>query len=764
MKRLMVLFAFLLPGTEVLASGLMFPDALNQVAPIISQAIDAGRLPGAVVLIGDESGVIYRRAFGDKAVQPEREAMAEDTIFDLASLTKAVATTTAVMQLVEAGKLDMETPVSRYWPAFASHGKAAITVRQLLTHYSGLRADLDLRRHWGGRRAAVRLMLKERPASPPGRHYTYSDINFEILGELVERVSGLPLDVYCRQRIFEPLAMNDTGFKPHASQRIAPTEWRRGAVHDPTAYRMGGVAGHAGLFSTADDLARFARMMLAEGHAGEARILQQTTIERMTIPQSPEGQPRLRGLGWDVAAPFAANAATLPPVGAYGHTGFTGTSLWIDPVSKIFVILLSNSVHPNGKGDVKPLRDQLAAVVGEAVGTLTRADIFAARPALAPYADAVPIVQTGLDVLAGEGYAPLKGLRVGLITNQTGRDWHGRRNIDMLRGAPDVRLVALFSPEHGLYGDVDKKVAPGSEPVTGLHVHSLYGDARKPTTAMLEGIDALVFDIQDAGARFYTYATTMAYAMEAAAARHIPIYVLDRPNPVTAAFVQGPMLDPDRISFTGYFPLPVRHGMTLGELARYFNTEAKIGADLHVIPMHGYRRELWYDDTKLPWVAPSPNLRNLTEAVLYPGVALIEGANVSVGRGSDTPFEIVGAPWIDANEFAHYLEAKALTGVHFAPLEFTPNADRYKGRRCYGVRITVSDRDALDSPALGVEIAAALHHLYPNEFRLDQTLGTIGARAVVDGIQQGDDPRSIALRWEAGLQDFRNRRAHYLLY
>jgi uncharacterized protein YbbC (DUF1343 family) len=224
------------------------------------------------------------------------------------------------------------------------------------------------------------------------------------------------------------------------------------------------------------------------------------------------------------------------------------------------------------------------------------------------------------------------------------------------------------------------------------------------------------------------------------------------------------MLDPDRTSFTGYFPLPVRHGMTLGELARYLNAEAKIGADLHVIPMRGYRRELWYDDTKLPWVAPSPNLRNLAEAILYPGVALIEGANVSVGRGSDTPFEIVGAPWIDATELAQYLEARAMAGVHFAPAEFTPKADRYKGRRCYGVRIRVSDREALDSPALGVEIAVALHRLYPSEFRLDQTLGTIGSRAVVDGIQQGEDPRSIALGWEVGLQDFRNRRAHYLLY
>lgn len=770
MMRFIALLALLSACGQACAAHLQVPDALGQIEPVIGRAIVEHRLPGAVVIIGDENGVFYRRAFGEKALSPQAEAMSEDTIFDSASLTKAVATSTAVMQLVEAGKLDLESPAARYWPEFAARGKRAITVRQLLTHYSGLRADLDLARRWSGRSTALRLMQQERPRFRPGTHFVYSDINFEVLGVLVERVSGQPLDAYCKQHIFGALGMKDTGFKPHVSPQIAPTEaGRRGVVHDPTAYRMGGVAGHAGLFASADDLARFAQMMLRGGTAGDVRILQQATIERMTVPQSPDGKPRLRGLGWDVAAPFAANAATLPPVGAYGHTGYTGTSLWIDPVSGIFVILLSNCVYPDGKGDVRPLRDSLAAVVGAAIGPLTQADIVAARPALSAYLatpHAIPPVrvQSGLDVLTAEGFAPLQGMRVGLITNQTGRDAQARRNVDLLREAPGVRLVALFSPEHGLYGNVDEKVASGTEPSTGLPVYSLYGKVQRPSAEMLKDIDALVFDIQDAGARFYTYTTTMAYAMEAAAALHIPIYVLDRPNPITAAAVQGPMLDPGQTSFTGYFPMPVRYGMTLGELARFFNAEARIGADLHVISMRGYRREQWYDSTGMPWIAPSPNLRNLTEAVLYPGIALIEGANVSVGRGTGTPFEVIGAPWIDAAKLARHLEARALPGVRFTATRFTPRADAYRGRRCNGVRITVLDRDALDSPALGVEITAALHRLYPGTFQLDHTLGTIGSRAVIHAIQNGDDPHAIAVSWQADLQDFRTRRAQYLIY
>lgn len=761
MKRFFSCLALVCIAPATFAAGISDAASLQRIDAIVRDEIAAGRLPGAVVVIGDRERVLYRRAFGARQLRPETLPMTEDTIFDLASLTKPVATATAVMQLAETGKLDLDRPAAAYWPEFAAHGKDGITLRHLLTHYSGLRADLDMGKKWSGRDAARGLIVQERPEAPPGSRYLYSDINFEVLGEIVEKASGQPLDAYCREHIFAPLEMRDTGFTPPPSARIAPTEGgRKGVVHDPTAYRMGGVAGHAGLFSTADDLARFARMLLDGGE----NVLRVASLQSMSEPQSPAGQPRLRGLGWDLAAPFSANREALPPLGAYGHTGFTGTSLWLDPVSGLYVILLTNRVHPDGKGDVKLLRERLAAAVNDAVGPLAEADIAAARPALAPYLMPAPTVQTGLDVLASEGFSRLRGMRIGLITNHTGLDARGRRAVELLAATPKVKLAALFSPEHGFYGDREGKISSGAEPATGLPLHSLYGETKRPSDAMLRDLDALVFDIQDAGARFYTYITTLAYAMEAAAKRGIPIYVLDRPNPITASAVQGPMLDSGRISFTAYYPMPVRHGMTVGEVARFFNVEAGIGANLHVVPMRGYQREAWYDATTLPWVAPSPNLRTLTEAALYPGVGMVEGANISVGRGTDTPFELVGAPWIDASKLSSYLAERAVPGAEFAPAEFTPAADRFRGQACHGVRIAVADRGKLDSPALGVEIAAALQRLYPKHFRLDQTLGSIGSSAVLDGIRAGDDPKAIVTGWQSGLNEFRARRARYLLY
>jgi uncharacterized protein YbbC (DUF1343 family) len=281
---------------------------------------------------------------------------------------------------------------------------------------------------------------------------------------------------------------------------------------------------------------------------------------------------------------------------------------------------------------------------------------------------------------------------------------------------------------------------------------------------MLKGLDALVFDIQDAGVRFYTYITTMGFAMEAAAKKGIPFYVLDRPNPITASSVQGPGLERDLRSFTGYFPLPVRHGMTVGELAGMFNAEKRIGVKLRVIKMRGYKRTDWYDETGLPWVKPSPNLRTLTGAVLYPGVAMVEGSNVSVGRGTDTPFELLGAPWIDGRELAFYLNDRKIEGVRFMPADFTPASRPFKDEVCHGVQIVLVDRQALDSPALGVEIASALHRLYPKSFQLDKTLGLIGSREVLQLIKAGQDPKGIAQQWQRPLEEFCKVRAKYLLY
>jgi uncharacterized protein YbbC (DUF1343 family)/CubicO group peptidase (beta-lactamase class C family) len=755
-------------------------EQLSPIQGIVEREMQAGNIPGAVVLMGTPDDVIYRRAFGYRSIEPEKLPMTEDAIFDVASLTKVVATTTAVMQLVEKGKMSIDAPVYKYWPAFKAKGKKHITVRHLLTHYSGLRPDLKLKPGWKGYGTAMKMILREKPLFPPGTHFIYSDINFEVLGELVRRVAGITLDKYCEKNIFKPLGMKDTGFKPsHAMRdRIAPTEYcegniLHGDVHDPTCHNMGGVAGHAGLFSTADDLSIFARMLLNGGtHNGE-RILKSETIERMTVPQSPPNK-KLRGFGWDMEAPLASNRNDLFPAGAYGHLGYTGTSIWIDPVSKIYVIVLTNRVHPDGKGDVKALRTEIKAAVSDAIGPVSAEQIIASRPSLTGYYERIKNyrvqaasnikVMTGIDVLISENFSSLDGLRVGLITNHSGLDSAGRRTLDLLYKAPNVKLTAIFSPEHGLSGKADAKVASTKDPVTGLPVYSLYGDVRRPTEKMLEDIDALIFDVQDAGVRFYTYITTMGYAMEAAAKKGIAFYVLDRPNPINALLVQGPVMDMDLRSFTGYFPMPVRHGMTVGELAEMFNKENNIGAKLHVIRMRGYDRSDWYDDTGLKWLDPSPNLRSLNQAILYPGVAMVEGANVSVGRGTDTPFEVFGAPWINAEELAGYLNNRGIKGVKFMSVRFTPVSSTYRNRLCQGVKIILLDRRDLDSTVLGIEIVSALYKLYPIDFQIDKTLGLIGARSVLQDIKNGSDPQSVVMNYQGSLEQFLKMREKYLLY
>ena len=351
-----------LQAGPALGSGLRERD-LQPIAEIVTREVRLGNIPGAVVLIGHEGKVLYRRAFGYRALEPQRIPMTEDTIFDLASLTKVIATTTAVMQLVEQRRLRLEDSVARYWPEFGSRGKDQVRVRDLLSHSSGLRAGLDLKSPWSGYGDVLKRIAAEKPVFPPGKSFLYSDINFILLGALVERVSALPLELYCARHIFTKLGMKDTGFIPLAGQRdrIAPTVYRNGKmlwgeVHDPTAYRMGGVSGHAGVFSTADDLASFAQALVDGGRAGGTRILSQASVEQMTAPHSGRDTASWWGLGWELDAPFASNRDELPRVGSYGHGGYTGTSIWIDPISKTYVIILSHRVHPRGGGDAKPLR------------------------------------------------------------------------------------------------------------------------------------------------------------------------------------------------------------------------------------------------------------------------------------------------------------------------------------------------------------------------------------------------------------------------
>jgi len=748
---------------------------------IVQSSVEKHDIPGAVLLVGHEGRVVYRKAFGERSLEPTRSPMALDTIFDLASLTKVVATTPSVMQLVEKGKIRLNDPVVKYIPEFGQNGKGDITIRDLLTHYSGLPPDLDLSQPWNGRDTGYGMAFAVTPVSPPETRFLYSDINFIVLGALVERVSGVPLEVYAAENIFGPLGMEHTRYSPPAEwlPQIAPTEYDEhgqmlhGIVHDPTARRMGGVAGHAGVFSTADDLAKFAQALL-DGNS----ILTVFAIDKMTTPQQPPNLPSVRGLGWDLDSPFSSNRGEFLPVGSFGHTGFTGTSLWIDPTTRTYIILLSNAVHPRGQGNAISLRGKISTAVAAAI-PLTPSEHEALRwKSITGYNEARVAQQhienrnasvlTGIDVLESEDFTPLHGKRVGLLTNQTGMDSTGRRTIDVLAHAPGVQLTAIFSPEHGVTGLLDTtKIENARDSATGVPVYSVYGStdaSRRPPIDVLRNLDVVVVDLQDAGVRFYTYETTLGYFLEAAAKAGTAVMVLDRPNPLGGSVAQGPMSQPGRENFVNYGPLPVRHGMTLGELAQMFNAEHNIHAKLTVVPMQVWMRGDWFDSTGLEWTNPSPNLRSLTEATLYPGVGLVEGTNVSVGRGTDTPFEVLGAPWINGRELAAYLNAREIPGVRFVPVTFTPASSNYSGQLCRGINLVLIARKFLNSPELGIELAAALLKLYPQQFHVEKITDLLANQAVYDAIVKGEDPHRIALDWRNELEKFEQTKEHYLIY
>ncbi len=767
----------------------------HQIDRIIEGGIAARKFPGAVVIAGHNGRIIFHRAYGNRSLIPAPEAMTEDTIFDVASLTKVLVTAPAIMQLYEQGRFRLNDPVAQYLPAFAANGKQDITIRQLLTHYSGLPPDISLDDPWQGKEEGLRRAFAVKPVTPPGVQFRYSDINFIVLGALVEKLSGLTLDQYQQRYLAQPLGVEHMRYLPPESwrSRTAPTQYDhgvmlRGVVHDPTSRRMGGVAGHAGVFSTAGDVAIYVQNLLDRlaGKPSNFPLLQ-LTLEKMTTPEQPATGTALRGLGWDIESPYSSNRGELFPVGSFGHTGFTGTSIWMDPTSDTYVILMSNAVYPNGPTGINAIRGAVANAVAAWVGSQPDKGNLVDR--LTGYNESIAgerrwqdrngTVLTGIDVLERDDFAPLAALaarhggvlRLGLLTNQTGRDAQGRRTIDVLAQdapatVPGLKLKLLFSPEHGIEGTLDKEgIQDSTDSSTGLPVISLYGAQRRPSLETLRSLDAVLIDLQDAGVRFYTYETVVRYFLEAAGQAGTEIVVLDRPNPLGGGFVQGPISDAGRESYVNAAPIPVRHGLTLGELARYLNGEYKLRAPLNVIAMMGWQRGDWFDDTGLSWTNPSPNLRSLQEAILYPALGLIENTNISVGRGTDTPFEYVGAPWIDGPVLARALNARFLPGVRFVAVDFTPRPPYpFADQLCHGIELLVTDRNVLDTPELGLEIAAALHKQYGDEFQLNKIDTLLANRSVLDALLADHDPQRIAEDWQEGLQDFEARRKAYLLY
>lgn len=755
-----ICFFFLAPVASAFDSG-----ATVAIRETIDQAIRTRQTPGAVLWMerGDE---VRHWAQGNRALVPAREPMTEDTVFDAASLTKVVATLPSVMLLVQSGRVELDAPVQRYLREMAS---PAITVRHLLTHTSGLppgipkdMSDPD----WRGYAEGIRRATACLPEPPPGHVFRYSDVNFILLGEIVHRVSGQALDVFAREKVFRPLGMKDTGFRPAAElrPRVAPTErdehgtMLRGDVHDPTARRMGSTAGHAGLFTTAADLARYARCIL-RGEVDGVRLFNRETRALMTLTQTPVTVYERRGLGWDIDSKYSRPRGLLFDVGGFGHTGWTGTAMWMDPASDTFFILLTTRLHPDGKGNVRDLYEAVGTAVARA------AKVEPGIPTVWPRGEKeVPTVLNGIDVLKRQHFALLQGLRLGLITNHTGIDSQRQATIDTLASAPGVKLVKLFSPEHGIRGELDQeKIDDTKDSKTGLPVVSLYSDKKRvPSDQDMEGLDALVFDIQDIGCRFYTYIATLKNCLEAAARAGKAFIVLDRVNPIRGDLIEGPSEVAKR-AFTAIHPIPLRHGMTAGELARMFAADLGVNVDLRIVQAQGWKRELWFDATGLPWQNPSPNMRNLNAATLYPGVGLLEYA-ISVGRGTDTPFEVLGAPYVDDLMLSHELNALGLPGVRFVPQRFTPTASVFSGKPCGGVRLIITDRERLRAVDLGLAIGHTLHRLYPEQFDLEKFNTLLNHPASIAQIKEGRSWTGIAADWEQQASSFRQRRQPYLMY
>ncbi|GIW86304.1 MAG: hypothetical protein KatS3mg108_0628 [Isosphaeraceae bacterium] len=761
----------------------MDPARLARIDALLTSAVQSRQIPGAVALVGRHGKIVYRKAFGARALVPQIESMSVDTLFDLASLTKPIATATAAMTLIESGQLRLDATLRDYLPEFDNHGKGRITIEQLLRHRSGFIADNPLGDYADGPDTAWQRLANLELVHPPNARFLYSDVNYIVLGRIIERVSGMPLDRYCHQVIFEPLGMTQTSFHPQPVERVAPTEpdqgsMLRGVVHDPRARALGGVAGHAGLFSTADDLAIYAHMLLNGGLGiSGRRVLSPLGVRLMTSPGNTPPNQR-RGLGWDIATGFSAPRGSLFGEASFGHTGFTGTSLWIDPETQTFVILLTSRLHPDGKGATPTaLRRNVSTLVASAITDASsqldqaqpppRLPEVSRNPTPSPTRDRQPAaspVRCGIDVLIARQFEGLRGKRLGLVTNHTGITGDGRSTIDVLANAEGLTLAALFSPEHGIRGALDREIPDDRDPQTGLPIYSLYGPTRKPTAEQLAGLDTLVYDIQDIGTRFYTYISTLGLCLEAAKEHNIQLVVLDRPNPIGGVRTDGPVRADQYESFIAFHAIPLVHGMTVGELARLFNAERQIGADLVVVPCEGWTRNQMFDATGLLWVNPSPNMRSLTEALLYPGVGMLEATNLATGRGTDTPFERLGAPWIDPRSFAAALNARNLAGVRFIPIRFTPTERQYAGQSCGGVFVQIVDRDAFDPIDLGLGLALTLRALYPDQWQPEPLKPFVADDATYDAILAGRPIERIRAGWLDKLERFREIRARYLIY
>lgn len=718
---------------------------------VLDRAVAKAKAPGAVAFVGRHEKTLFHGASGFRQIIPEKKAADKDTLYDLASLTKVVATSTMVMLLRDEGKLDLDKPVFETLPV---PGFQRFTPRHLITHTAGLPPFMP----WYKEVHTVDEVLTRTGALDlswaPGTRRRYSDLGFMILGKMVEILEADSLQGACQRRIFKPLDMKRTGFKPPEAWRknCAATEkcaWRGrvmcGEVHDETSYAVGGVAGHAGLFSTAEDLAKFCRALLG------GKLLKPETLEEMTR-QTPEPHG-WQGLAWKLDPWMDGSEGFLPARTAFGHTGFTGTSVCMDRATGYFVVLLSNTCHPS-----RDVRD-----------TKTLRQVFHGVVSAEYYREGIN-THTGLDRLVWDDFAPVADKKVALLTNQAAVDQFGRPAFEVLKNAAKTKLVRLYSPEHGYQGQAEAGASVRGE-TAAVPVTSLYGEQREPASAELCQADILVIDLPDIGARYYTYMATMKRCLHACAMAGVPALVLDRPNPLGGAVAEGPIAEVTGAD-TCCAAIPARHGMTLGEIALYFQQTEPWGKQLKldVYLADDWWRECLHGQCALPWTPPSPNIPDADTALLYAGMCLFEGVNLNEGRGTETPFQIAGAPWLNAKAVLRALDRDACKGVEVTAATYTPRSiagkashPEYQDQECHGLRVTLRDREQARPFALAVALLCAMHKAHPRELQWKPAFDTLaGGSRLREAIESGAAPQDILQGAQAALDAFaQNRPARY---
>lgn len=724
--------------------------ASKALSQALVKALEDSHSPGAVAVVGNREGTWFQTALGWRQIEPETLPVEAGTPYDLASLTKTVATTTAVLLLRDDGALGLDDPVHRYVPIPAFQ---RFTIRHLLTHTAGLVAGRDFYKQVSSLDELLTRYAALELEAEPGTHWRYSDVGFMILGRVVEMAARDRLDSFCRKRIFAPLAMERTAFNPPPdwASKCAATEncpWRQrllvGVVHDENAYAVGGVSGHAGLFSTAGDLATFSRALL------DGKILKRETVEEMTRAGQVPFQPR-QGLGWWLDSwtgdPRTSNSIGFLPVRAsFGFSGWTGTSLWMDHESGQYAILLGNTCHPT-----RATRDN---------NTFRRTFYNAVAKNCYPGRFAS---HSGLDRLIDEDFSPLRGQRIALLTHRAAVDRFGRHILDVLPFAPDVDLRYIYSPEHGLTSQAEAGAQVREQPRSSAPVISLYGEQKLPAPEQLADIDYFVVDLQDVGARYYTYPSTLKDCMTACAAAKKPMLILDRPNPVGGEVIEGPLAT-DSGAAVCWGNVPVRHGMTMGEIARYFQGTVFNATPLQVIvkPLDGWLRGHLFPDCELPWVPPSPNIPTPETALVYVGTCLFEGTNLNEGRGTDLPFQLIGAPWLDAKKVVAALDAEDCAGCRIEAEDYTPRAiagkaanPQYRDEECQGIRISVESPRDVRAFRTAVALLCAIRKRHEKKLEWKPSFDVLaGGNDLRRRIEEGQSAKEIIAASEDALRSF----------